>query len=80
MHVSVVAAGTPPPALHVIHHAEFIVLVEGDVTFEHDAGSEQAHAGSVLYVANGTNHRIWNTGTTTARYFVMQVGGDTRKA
>jgi len=29
-------------------------------------------------VAYGTNHAIRNTGTTTARYLVLQVGGDTK--
>jgi quercetin dioxygenase-like cupin family protein len=47
--------------------------------YEHDGVVEQAHAGSVLYVAHGATHRVWNVGDTTARYFVWQIGGDTKK-
>jgi len=79
MHVSTVPAGTPKVELHVIKHSELVVVAEGNVTFEHDGVVEEVTPGSVIYVAYGTNHRIWNSGTTTARYFVMQVGGDTKK-
>jgi len=32
----------------------------------------------VVYVAYGTNHSIKNAGTVTARYMVLQMGGDTK--
>jgi mannose-6-phosphate isomerase-like protein (cupin superfamily) len=80
MHESVVPAGTPKGTLHVIHHSELIVILEGTVSFQHGEVVETAHAGSILYVAYGTNHLVWNSGETAARYVVLQVGGDTKKA
>jgi quercetin dioxygenase-like cupin family protein len=38
-----------------------------------------APAGSVVYVAYGTSHFLKNVGEGPARYFVFQVGGDTKK-
>ncbi len=78
-HVSVVPAGTPKVELHVIKHSELLTVAEGTLLFEHDGVVDEVKPGSVIYVAYGTNHRIWNSGTTTARYFVIQVGGDTKK-
>jgi len=79
LHASVAPAGTPKVELHVIKHSELIVVAEGTLSFEHDGAVDEAKAGSVIYVAYGTNHRVWNSGTTAAKYYVMQVGGDTKK-
>lgn len=79
-HVSVVPVGTPKVELHVIKHSELLILSEGTVMFEHDGLQEEVHAGSMFYVAYGTNHRVWNSGDVPAKYFVIQVGGDTKKA
>jgi len=78
MHESIVPAGTPAPAPHKILHSELIVLVEGTVELWADGEVSQASAGSVLYVAYGTNHFVRNVGEGPARYFVFQVGGDTK--
>jgi len=80
MHESVVPAGTPKGMPHVIKHSELIVVVAGTLSFQHDDVVDTARAGSVIYVAYGTNHLVWNSGESAARYFVMQMGGDTRKA
>jgi mannose-6-phosphate isomerase-like protein (cupin superfamily) len=79
-HVSIVPAGTPKVELHVIKHSELLTVAEGTLSFEHDGVVDEVKPGSVIYVAYGTNHRVWNSGTTTARYFVIQIGGDTKKA
>ena len=79
-HVSVVPAGTPKVELHVIKHSELVVLTEGTVMFEHDGITEEVKAGSMFYVAYGTNHRVWNSGDGPAKYFVIQIGGYTKKA
>jgi quercetin dioxygenase-like cupin family protein len=55
-----------------------VVVLEGEVEFVHDGKTDTARAGEVIYVAYGTNHAMRNTGTTTARYVVLQVGGDTK--
>ena len=71
---------TPKGTLHVIKHTELIVLIEGTVSFQHGEVIDTAHAGSILYVPYGTNHLVWNSGETDARYIVLQIGGDTKKA
>ena len=79
-HESAVPAGTPKVELHVIKHSELLMVAEGTLSVEHDGVVDEAKPGAVIYVAYGTNHRVWNSGTTTARYFVIQIGGDTKKA
>jgi mannose-6-phosphate isomerase-like protein (cupin superfamily) len=83
LHESTQPAGTEPVALHTIHHNEFICVQEGTLTFDHvDASgktiSETAGPGSVIYVAEGTNHRVRNSGATSASYFVIAIGGDAK--
>jgi len=77
-HESWAPAGLPPAPTHTITHSELIVVLEGNLTFVHGDKQEPATAGDVIYVAYGTNHAIRNTGATTARYLVLQVGGDTK--
>jgi uncharacterized cupin superfamily protein len=80
VHESVVPAGTPKGTLHVIKHSELIVVVAGTLSFQHDDVVDTVRADSIAYVAYGTNHVLWNSGESAARYFVMQMGGDTKKA
>jgi mannose-6-phosphate isomerase-like protein (cupin superfamily) len=79
VHESMEPAGTEPVAMHVIQHSELIMVQQGTVGFEHDGKTEKVAAGGVIYVAIGTLHRIKNVGDGPAKYFVVQVGGDTRK-
>jgi quercetin dioxygenase-like cupin family protein len=78
MHESWSPAGLPPAPIHRISHSEVVVVLEGEVEFVHDGKTETARAGEVIYVAYGTNHALRNAGTATARYMVLQVGGDTK--
>jgi quercetin dioxygenase-like cupin family protein len=78
MHESWIPAGTPAVPLHVIHHTEMVVVMEGEVEFNHDGTISKAKAGDVLYVAVGTNHFVKNAGAGVARYMVLQMGGDTK--
>jgi mannose-6-phosphate isomerase-like protein (cupin superfamily) len=77
-HESMQPASTTPSPLHVIHHSEFILILDGSVLFEHDGKSESAGPGCILYVALDTLHRIVNAGPGPARYTVIQIGGDTK--
>src|ERR1700733_3205966 len=79
MHESVQPAGATPVALHIIHHSELILVQEGSLIFEHDGKQEKAGPGDMIYVADGTTHRVTNVGTAPAKYVVVQVGGDTKK-
>ena len=78
MHLSEVPAGTPKVEPHVIKHTELVALFDGTVSFEHDGVVEEAKPGAMIYVAYGTNHRIWNSGPTMAKYCVIQIGGDAK--
>jgi mannose-6-phosphate isomerase-like protein (cupin superfamily) len=78
MHESMQPAGAEPVALHAIQHSELIMVLEGAVEFEHDGKSEKVGPGGVIYVAFGTVHRVKNVGDGPAKYFVVQIGGDTK--
>jgi mannose-6-phosphate isomerase-like protein (cupin superfamily) len=79
VHESEQPAGTPPNPAHTIQHTEVIVVIQGTIVFEHDGKSEKAGPGDILYVAKGTEHAVRNAGQDTAKYCVVQIGGDTRK-
>ncbi len=79
VHESEQPAGATPNPAHTIQHTEVIVIIQGTVVFEHDGKSEKAGPGDILYVAKDTLHQLRNTGQDTAKYCVVQIGGDTRK-
>jgi mannose-6-phosphate isomerase-like protein (cupin superfamily) len=79
VHESEQPAGTPPNPLHAIQHSEVIVIIQGNVIFEHDGKSDKLGAGAVILVTPGTQHTIRNIGDETAKYCVVQIGGDTKK-
>jgi mannose-6-phosphate isomerase-like protein (cupin superfamily) len=79
MHESMQPVGAAPVALHAIQHSELIMVQEGTVVFEHDGKEERVGPGGVIYVAFGTVHRVKNVGNVPAKYFVLQVGGDTKR-
>ncbi len=79
VHESEQPAGTPPNPAHTIQHTELIVVIQGTIVFEHDGKSENAGPGDIIYVAKGTEHAVRNAGQDTAKYCVVQIGGDTRK-
>lgn len=74
VHQSVQPAGAAPVALHRIGHNEFLCISQGTVEFQHDGASERATAGDILFVANGTEHRVINVGDGPAAYFVVAIG------
>jgi mannose-6-phosphate isomerase-like protein (cupin superfamily) len=82
VHQSTQMPGTPAPALHVVHHSEMILVREGTLKFDHELDgkvvSETVGPGGVFYVAYGTKHAASNVGSTPARYFVVQIGGDVK--
>jgi len=77
LHESVQPPGLPPNPAHVVHHSEFIAVIEGTLEYTHNGTKELANAGDVLYVAVGTNHSVRNAGTVPAKYVVLQISGDT---
>ena len=78
IHQSMQPAGAQPGAAHTIQHSEFIVVSEGTLEVTHDAKTERASAGSVIYIAYGTMHQVRNVGSAPAKYTVIAVGGDAK--
>jgi len=78
VHESTQPAGMVPNAPHTIQHTEVMVVVEGTLAFEHDGKSQKVGPGGVIFVASGTLHTVRNMGEGTAKYCVVQVGGDTK--
>jgi len=78
VHESTQPAGMVPNPPHTIQHTEVMVVVEGTLAFEHDGKSEKVGSGGVIFVASGTLHTVRNVGEGTAKYCVVQVGGDTK--
>lgn len=76
VHETVQPKGAAPVALHRIGHTEFLCVREGKVEFQHDGRTETASAGDILFVANGTMHRVVNAGDGPAAYIVVAIGGD----
>jgi quercetin dioxygenase-like cupin family protein len=79
VHESEQPAGTPPNPLHAIQHSEVIVIIQGTVLFGHDGKSDKLGPGGVILVTPGTQHSIRNAGEETAKYCVVQIGGDVKK-
>ena len=80
MHGSIVPAGTPASAPHRSEQTELIVVQQGSLEYTHEGVTEPAPAGSILYIALGTNHSVRNAGPGTARYTVLQIGGGSKKS
>lgn len=79
VHESDQPAGMVPNPLHTVQHSEVIVVIQGTIEFQHDGKADKVGPGSVLFVAPGTVHTIKNVGDGTAKYCVVQIGGDTKK-
>lgn len=78
IHQSTQPSGIQPGAAHAIQHSEFIVVTEGTLEITHDARTERAGAGNVIYVAYGTMHQVRNVGSGPAKYTVIAIGGDAK--
>lgn len=79
VHESTQPKNAEPVALHRIRHTELLCVREGTVEFEHDGIKQRASAGDILFVANGTLHRVVNVGNGPAAYFVVAIGGDVQR-
>lgn len=79
VHESTQPKNADPVALHRIGHTELVCVREGTVEFEHDGIKQRASAGDILFVSNGTLHRVVNVGDGPATYFVVAIGGDVQR-
>lgn len=82
LHESIQEVGAASVQLHTIQHSEFLVPLEGEIEFKHEASgqivTERAKPGDVIYIALGTRHAVHNVGSVPARYLVVGIGGDAK--
>jgi quercetin dioxygenase-like cupin family protein len=63
-----------PPHRHI--HEEILLVKEGQIEITVNGKTTQLDGGSIAYLASGDLHGWKNSGTTTARYFVLALGDD----
>jgi mannose-6-phosphate isomerase-like protein (cupin superfamily) len=67
--------GMPHPPHHHVHE-EIFLMREGTLLVTINGRDSTIGPGSVAYVASGEEHGVRNTGSTHARYFVLELGSD----
>lgn len=80
LHNSTLLAGQQPHPPHQHEHEEFLFIREGEVDWLIDGSRQPAGPGDILYAASNVLHGMRNTGTTTARYFVLAIGPNLKDA
>ncbi|WP_419804879.1 cupin domain-containing protein [Terriglobus sp.] len=80
LHNSTLLPGHEPHPPHQHEHDEFLFIREGQVDWLIDGTRHPAGPGDILYAASNVLHGMRNTGTTTARYFVLAIGPNLRSA
>jgi quercetin dioxygenase-like cupin family protein len=76
LHESDLAPGQMPHAPHHHVHEEILLIREGQIEITVNGKTSQLDPGSVAYLASGDHHGWKNSGTVTARYFVLALGDD----
>jgi quercetin dioxygenase-like cupin family protein len=75
MHETVLGAGIETHAPHTHPHQEIIVLIEGTLEVFVDGRTEKVEAGSVIFYEPNKPHSLRNIGTTSCRYYVVELRG-----
>ncbi len=76
LHESELPAGEAPHAAHHHVHEELVLVVEGQLDATVGGRTTRLGPGSAVYFASNQEHGFRNAGNTTARYFVLALGGD----
>ena len=76
LHESELGPGQMPHPPHEHIHEELLLIKEGQLEVTVNGKTTQLDAGSAAYIASGDHHGWKNSGTTTARYFVLALGDE----
>lgn len=75
MHETVLGPGVETHPPHTHRHQEIIIVIEGTVQVSMDGKTDTVEAGSVIFYDPDKPHNLRNTGTTPARYYVVELRG-----
>jgi XRE family transcriptional regulator, regulator of sulfur utilization len=75
MHETVLGPGVETHPPHTHPHQEIIIVIEGTVQVSMDGRADTVEAGSVIFYEPNRPHNLRNTGTTPARYYVVELRG-----
>jgi mannose-6-phosphate isomerase-like protein (cupin superfamily) len=76
MHESKLDAGAIPHPPHHHQHEEIFMPREGTLEVTIGGKTSKVGPGDVAYVASNEEHGVRNVGSTSAQYFVLELGAD----
>ncbi|HUI54162.1 MAG TPA: cupin domain-containing protein [Bryobacteraceae bacterium] len=76
LHETMLGPGVQAHDPHKHVHEEIVILAEGTLESNLEGRRETVEAGSVIFFASNEMHNVRNVGSTTCRYYVIELRGD----